>query len=86
MFLDSNEGYLVISGGYADGEFAGSYNLSGAYYMNSDAKAPATGTISIAKGAGEYEYIVTMNVSINLSEEHKVSFVVDNGMIEYIPE
>lgn len=86
VFLDSNEGYLVISGGYADGEFAGSYNLSGAYYMNSDAKAPATGTISIAKGAGEYEYIVTMNVSINLSEEHKVSFVVDNGMIEYIPE
>lgn len=87
VFLDADEsGYLYIPGGYANGEFAGTYTLSGAYYMNSDAKAPATGTITIAKGAGEYEYIVTMNVSINLSSTNSVRFAFNNGTLEYMPE
>lgn len=86
VFLDNSDGYLYIPGGYANGEFVGTYNLSGAYYMNSDAHAPATGTITIAKGAGEYEYIVTMNVNINLSSSKVVRFAFSNGTIEYLPE
>lgn len=85
-FLDQNEGILVIPDGYADGVFEGTYNLDGAYYMNSGAKAPATGTVTISKGAGEYEYIVTMDVSINLSGTKSVSFKFSNGIVEFLPE
>ena len=86
VFLDNEDGYLYIPGGYANGSFEGTYTLSGAYYMANDAQAPATGTVTIAKGAGEYEYIVTMNVNINLSSSKVVRFAFNNGTIEYLPE
>lgn len=86
VFLDNNDGYLVITGGYANGMFVGTHNLKGAYYMKDDAKAPATGSVKITKRAGEYEYIVTMNVSINISDTRVVSYVVNNGIIGYLPE
>lgn len=86
VFLDNEDGYLYIPGGYASGSFEGTYTLSGAYYMANDAQAPATGTVTIAKGAGEYEYIVTMNVNINLSSSKVVRFAFNNGTIEYLPE
>ena len=86
VFLDNNDGYLVITDGYSDGKLAGSYTLNGAYYMKDDAKAPAIGSVKITKSAGEYEYIVTMNVSINISDTRVVSYVVNNGTIGYLPE
>lgn len=88
VFLDALDGYLYIPGAYADGVFEGTYNLDGAYYIDcqTDAKAPATGTVTISKGAGEYEYIVTMDVSINLSSTKSVSFKFSNGIVEFLPE
>lgn len=87
VFLDNSDGSLYITGGFADGLFEGSYTLDGAYYMNMDgAKAPATGTVTISKGTGTNQYIVTMNVSINLSSTKSVSFKFSNGIIEYFPE
>lgn len=88
VFLDGEEGQLVIAGGFADGQYEGTYNLSDSYYIcgMNDAQAPATGTVTIAKGSGEYEYIVTMNVSVNISATTKVAFSFSNGIVEYLPE
>lgn len=88
VFLDGNDGQLVIANGFADGQYEGTYNLSGSYYVcgMNDAQAPATGTVTITKGAGEYEYVVTMNVSVNISSSTKVTFSFSNGVVEYLPE
>ena len=79
VFLDANEGMLIIPNGYADGKFEGTYNLSGAYYMLNDAQAPATGTVTITKGTDTDEYIVTMNVILHLSNTNKVTFRFTKG-------
>ena len=85
VFLDANEGMLIIPNGYADGKFEGTYNLSGAYYILNDAQAPATGTVTITKGSDQDEYIVTMNVTIALSANHTVTFRFTSGSVYYLP-
>ncbi len=86
VFLDADEnGQLVITGGYADGSLEGTYSLFDSYYLRDDAKAPATGSVRITKGAGEYEYTVKMNVKINLSETNVVAYKFV-GTVYYLPE
>ena len=86
VFLGMDGGQLVIVNGFADGNYEGSYNLSGSYYMKDDATAPATGTVTIAAGSDTDEYIVTINVTINLSADHQVRFSFSNGTVYYLPE
>ena len=85
VFLDANEGMLIIPNGYADGKFEGTYNLSGAYYMLNDARTTATGSVTIAKGYDKYEYIVTMDVTLHLSDTNKVTFRFTKGSVYYLP-
>jgi bacterial surface proteins containing Ig-like domains len=85
VLLDANEGMLIIPGGYADGNFEGTYNLNGAYYMLNDARTTATGTVTITKGSDTDEYIVTMDVTLHLSDTNKVTFRFTNGSVYYLP-
>jgi len=86
VFLDADEaGQLVITGGYADGNLEGMYSLMDSYYLKEDAKAPATGSVRITKGAGEYEYTVKMSVTIKLSATNTVAYKFE-GTVEYLPE
>ena len=85
VFLDANEGMLIIPNGYADGIFEGTYNLNGAYYMLNDARTTATGSVTIAKGTDTDEYIVTMNVTLHISDTNKVTFRFTKGSVYYLP-
>ena len=85
VFLDANVGMLIIPGGYADGIFEGTYNLNGAYYMLNDARTTATGSVTIAKGYDKYEYFVTMDVTLHLSDTNKVTFRFTKGSVYYLP-
>ncbi len=86
VFLDADEnGQLVITGGYANGRFEGTYSLMDSYYVRGDAKAPATGSVRITKGAGEYEYTVKMNVKIHISATNTVAYKFE-GTVYYLPE
>ncbi len=86
VFLDLDGGQLVLTNGFADRKYVGSYYLSDAYYIRDEAKAPAIGTITISKGSDTNEYIVTMFVNVNLSASKAVTFSFNNGSVYYLPE